>query len=198
MARARWLGRARAALRPPDGAKSHVASGTGWGAVGSRGVPRAQACVGVRHAAAPRPAAASREMGAQVRWRSRGAGWSWPARGPRVPRLLRLPPTRLLPSQHSRHARLYLRHRRRLRPRHRRRHRGPQPPHPPRACVARDRASARPFHDGSSAFRSRLRGCAGLRSAHRRRSARGTSYGRSALGPAQPRTAVGLSAPTPV
>ena len=29
MARKRWLGRARAALRPLDGAKSHVASGTG-------------------------------------------------------------------------------------------------------------------------------------------------------------------------
>ena len=92
-------------------------------------------------------------MGAQVRWRSRGAGWSWPARGPRVPRLLRPPPPHLLPSQHPRHARLHLRHRRRLRPRHRRRRRGPQPPHPPRACVVRGRASARPLHGGSSASR---------------------------------------------
>ena len=50
-----------------------------WGAGGSRGVPGAWACVGVCHAAAPRPAAASRKMGAQLRWCSRGTGWSWPA-----------------------------------------------------------------------------------------------------------------------
>ena len=39
---------------------------------------------------------------------------------------------------------------------------------PPRACVARGFASARPLHGGSSASRSRLRGCAALRSAYAR------------------------------
>ena len=88
----------------------------------------------------------------------------------------------------SRHARLHLRHRRRLRSRHCRRRRGPQPPHPPRACVVRDRVS--------SASRSRLCGCAALRSAHAIFPFRaGTSYGRSALGPAQPR--LGCPRPRP-
>ena len=73
-----------------------------WGAGGSRGVQRARARVGVRHTAASRPAAASRKRGAQVRWCSRGAGWSWPAHGPRVPRLRR-PPPRLVCFHRSTH-----------------------------------------------------------------------------------------------
>ena len=94
-----------------------------------------------------RSAAASREVGAQVRRRSRGAAGTWPVHGPRVPRLFQPSPPRPLLSQHPQHSRLHLRHRRRLRSLHRRRRRrrGPQPPHPP-AGVVRGRASARPLH----------------------------------------------------
>ena len=141
-------GRHRPRRRPPP-PPTHR-----WGAGGSRGVPRARARVGVRHAAAR----------GRVGLARRGARGALPSalcvslavelvRGRHRPRRRPLPP-----STHRwgaggsrgdpRHARLHLRHRRRLRPRHRRRRRGPQLPHPLRACVARDRASARHLHGG--------------------------------------------------